>query len=58
LQGAFGEKEYIPNLHRHTQNQFSWLQVMEREENMENLPVIFRGIALTGVFIISLCVNV
>ena len=26
-QGAFGEKEYVPDIQRHLQNQLSWLEV-------------------------------
>ena len=25
--GAFGEKEYVPDIQRHLQNQLSWLEV-------------------------------
>lgn len=27
-QGAFGEKEYVPDIQRHLQNQLSWLEVI------------------------------
>ena len=49
LQGAFGEKQYIPDMYRHVQNHISWLQVMEREEKDEQWPVKFKGLALTGL---------
>lgn len=48
FKGAFGEKEYIPDMYRHLQNQLSWLQVMQRESSTPEYPVHFRGIALTG----------
>ena len=48
LKGAFGEKEYVPDMYRHVQNHLTWLQVMEREEKEEHLPVKFKGLALTG----------
>jgi len=48
FKGAFGEKQYIPDLYRHVQNHMSWLQVMQREEKEEHWPVRFKGIILTG----------
>eukprot|EP00090_Calanus_glacialis_P017447 TRINITY_DN27161_c0_g1_i6.p1 TRINITY_DN27161_c0_g1~~TRINITY_DN27161_c0_g1_i6.p1 ORF type:complete len:574 (-),score=170.82 TRINITY_DN27161_c0_g1_i6:154-1875(-) len=48
FKGAFGEKEYVPDMYRHVQNHLTWLQVMEREEKEKHLPVKFKGLALTG----------
>jgi len=48
FKGAFGEKEYIPDMYRHIQNHITWLQIMEREEKDELYPVKFKGLALTG----------
>lgn len=48
FKGAFGEKNYIPDIYRHLQNQLSWLEVMQRETFIHEYPVNFRGIALTG----------
>jgi len=48
FKGAFGEKEYVPDIQRHLQNQLSWLEVMQRETTNQDFPVNFRGIALTG----------
>lgn len=46
--GAFGERLYIANMLRHAQNHLSWMEVMARETKEEEVPVNFRGIALTG----------
>jgi len=48
FKGAFGEKQYVPDMYRHAQNHITWLQVMEREEKEEQSPVKFKGLALTG----------
>ncbi len=47
-QGAFGERLYLTNIHRHVNNQLGWLEVMRRESRSNGGRVSFRGVALTG----------
>ena len=48
FKGASGEKQYIPDIKSHVQNQLSWLQIMEREsqqveffENIHKMTALY-----------------
>ena len=43
FKGAFGATKYLNDVHRHVENQLSWLEVMNREDSIR-----FRGLTLTG----------
>jgi len=51
FKGAFGERMFIPNILRHYRNNLAWLDVMQRESDIDEShgkPSNFRGLVLTG----------